>query len=262
MAYLSKSFSKKELKEFLDEKVLEFNEPSFLKDDPLGIVHQFTRKEDIEIMGLLMSTIAWGNRKSILTSGKRLVDIFENEPFEFIKNHVQSDFKDIHFVHRTFQKNDLQFFCEALKDIYRSHESLESVFNTNPEIPGVKGRIVNFRNKMLSFPHEKRSEKHLANPLKNSAAKRLNMFLRWMVRDNTTDVDFGIWNGISPADLYIPLDVHTSTVGRNFGLITRKQDDWKALEELMGNLREFDGDDPCKYDFALFGIGAIDKIKV
>lgn len=248
-----------ELKTFLDQKVEEFNEPSFLKDDPLGIVHQFSKKVDIEIMGLLMATIAWGNRKSILTSGKRLVDIFGNEPFDFVMNHKDSDFENLHFVHRTFQKSDLQFFVGALREIYLKHPSLENVFTENIDFPGVKGRIVNFRTTLLAYPHEKRSEKHVANPLKKSAAKRINMFLRWMVRKDKTGVDFGIWNSISPSELFLPLDVHTSTVGRKLGLINRKQDDWQALEELMENLREFDSEDPCKYDFALFGLGAIEK---
>jgi uncharacterized protein (TIGR02757 family) len=248
-----------ELKTFLDQKVEQFNEPSFLIDDPLGIVHQFSRKEDIEIMGLLMATIAWGNRKSILTSGKRLVEIFEKKPFEFVKNHQDSDFKNLHFVHRTFQKSDLQFFAGALREIYNKHVSLENVFSENVKIPGVKGRIATFRNTMLAFPHEKRSEKHVANPLKKSAAKRINMYLRWMVRNNNTGVDFGIWKTIPSSELFLPLDIHTSTVGRKLGLITRKQDDWQALEELMINLREFDSEDPCKYDFALFGLGAIEN---
>jgi uncharacterized protein (TIGR02757 family) len=248
-----------ELKSFLDEKVIQFNTPEFLDEDPLGIVHQFSKKEDIEIIGLLMSIIAWGNRKSIITSGKRLVDIFENAPFDFIVNHTDSDFKNLKFVHRTFQISDLQFISKCLQTLYAEYSSLEKVFKTHPNHPGVKGRLVNFRETMLQTPHEKRSEKHLANPLKKSAAKRLNMFLRWMVRDNSTGVDFGIWKDISPAELYVPLDVHTSTVGRKLGLITRKQDDWLALEELMGNLREFDPIDPCKYDFALFGLGAIEK---
>jgi|TARA_R110000737_G_scaffold161270_2_gene189166 uncharacterized protein (TIGR02757 family) len=246
-----------ELKTFLDQKVEQFNEPSFLKDDPLGIVHQFSKKEDIEIMGLLMATIAWGNRKSIITSGNRLVEIFENEPFEFVMNHKDSDFKNLHFVHRTFQKSDLQFFVGALRQVYTEYSSLEEVFDESSEYPGVKGRIVNFRNVLLSYPHEKRSEKHLANPAKKSAAKRLNMYLRWMVRNDNMGVDFGIWKSISTSELYLPLDIHTSTVGRKLGLITRKQDDWQALEELMQNLREFDSDDPCKYDFALFGLGVM-----
>lgn len=258
MDYSSNNFSSTELKFFLDKKVKQFNEPSFLQDDPLGIVHQFSEQTDIEIMGLLVSTIAWGNRKAILKSGARLIDIFDNAPSDFIKNHQASDFKNIEFVHRTFQKSDLQFFCEALQDIYKKKYSLESVFSENVEYPGVKGRIVNFRETMLSYSHEKRSEKHLANPVRKSAAKRLNMFLRWMVRDNSTGVDFGIWKSISPSELYVPLDVHTSTVGRQLGLIKRKQDDWKALSELMENLREFDAEDPCKYDFALFGLGAIE----
>lgn len=248
-----------ELKSFLDAKVVQFNTLDFLEEDPLGIVHRFSRKEDIEIMGLLMAIIAWGNRKSIIASGNRLIEIFENDPFGFIQNHTDSDFKTLKFVHRTFQVSDLQFFSKCLQTTYSEHDSLEKLFERHPDHAGVKGRLINFRETMLQTPHERRSEKHLANPLKKSAAKRLNMYLRWMVRDNKTGVDFGIWKDISPAELFLPLDVHTSRVGRKLGLITRKQDDWIALEELMQNLREFDSEDPCKYDFALFGIGAIEK---
>jgi uncharacterized protein (TIGR02757 family) len=259
MDCLSNSFKFKELKCFLDEKVEQFNTIDFLAEDPLGIVHQFSKKQDIEIMGLLMATIAWGNRKSIIASGKRLTEIFKNEPYEFVMMHTDEDFKNIHFVHRTFQTSDLQFFLGALKRVYEKSNSLEDSFSVNSEIPGVKGRIVNFRNSLLAFPHEKRTEKHLANPMKKSAAKRLNMFLRWMVRDDKKGVDFGIWENISPSDLYLPLDVHTSAVSRKLGLINRKQDDWQALEELMNNLKQFDPVDPCKYDFALFGLGAIEQ---
>lgn len=252
--------TKNELHIYLEEKVVEFNTPNFLSEDPIGIVHQFSKREDIEIMGLFMATIAWGNRKSIIKSGQKLVEIFEKEPYQFILNHEDSDFKNLQFVHRTFQKNDLQFFAGSLRKIYQTFHTLENVFEIHSDFPGIKGRIINFRKALLSYPHEQRSEKHVANPLKNSAAKRINMFLRWMVRDDENGVDFGIWKSILKSELYIPLDVHTSKIGRKLGLITRKQDDWKALEELMLNLKEFDSKDPCKYDFALFGLGAIEKI--
>ncbi|MDG1346635.1 MAG: TIGR02757 family protein [Crocinitomicaceae bacterium] len=255
MDYSFNSYSFNELKEFLDSKVEEFNNHDFLPEDPLGIVHEFTLKQDREIMGILLSTIAWGNRKSILKSGRRLIDIFGGNPFGFIQNHTEKDFENVHFVHRTFQVSDLQFFCQGLQEIYKKYSSLESVFKPHDEYTGAKGRIVNFRETMLTFPHEKRSEKHLANPLKKSASKRINMFLRWMVREDDKQIDFGIWKSIPMNELMIPLDVHTSTVGRKLGLITRKQDDWSALEELMVNLRKFDDKDPCKYDFALFGLG-------
>ncbi len=259
MDFLSKRPPFDDLKSFLDQKVQEFNTTEFLPDDPLGIVHEFSKKEDQEIMGLLLSTIAWGNRKSILKSGRRLVEIFNGAPHHFILNHTAENFRNLHFVHRTFQVSDLQFFCLALQDIYRNNTSLESAFQIHPELPGVKGRIVNFRNKMPSFPHKKRSEKHLANPLKKSASKRMNMFLRWMVRHDHNGIDLGIWKDISSAELYVPLDVHTSNIARKLGLITRKQDDWEALEELMAHLCKMDPADPCKYDFALFGLGAIEK---
>lgn len=259
MDFLSSSFSFDELKSFLDTKVEEFNTPDFLDADPLGIVHRFSKKQDIEIMGFFMSTIAWGNRKSIITSGERFIELFENDPFGFIQHHQEKDFKKVKFVHRTFNTSDLQFLSKGLQTHYLTNDSLESAFYSQKDYPGIKGRIVSFRETLLKTPHERRSEKHLANPLKKSAAKRLNMYLRWMVRNDKKGVDFGIWKNISPAELYLPLDVHTSNFSRKLGLLTRKQDDWQALEELMENLRGFDPLDPCKYDFALFGLGAIEK---
>ena len=179
-----------------------------------------------------------------------------HEPHNFIVNYTST--KHLDFVHRTFNGVDLDFFFRSLRNIYETG-GLEKSFSIHPEITGVKGRILNFRNQFLSIDHEKRSEKHLSNPAKNSASKRLNMFLRWMVREDKNGVDFGIWKSIPTSELYVPLDVHTSRNARDLGLIDRKQDDWKALEELMINLQEFDPIDPSKYDFALFGIGAFEK---
>lgn len=259
MVSLFENRDTEKLKAFLNQKVEQFNTPDFLADDPLGVVHRFSNQKDIEVMGLFMAILAWGNRKSIINSGNKLVEIFENAPFQFISQHREEDFKNIKFIHRTFQTSDLQFISKGLQTIYSKQESLEFAFSTHDLYPEIKGRIVNFREAMLRVPHEQRSEKHLANPLKKSAAKRLNMFLRWMVRDNSTGVDFGIWKSIPTSELYVPLDVHTSKVARSLGLITRPQDDWLALEELMKNLRDFDANDPCKYDFALFGLGAMQK---
>jgi len=248
-----------ELKEFLEIKTIEFNKPFFLESDPLGVVHQFSRKEDIEIIGFLVATIAWGNRKSIITSAKRLVEIMGEAPYEYILNYSQVKAKELQFVHRTFNANDLDFFFRALHDIYHKEGSLENAFKQHPTIFGTKGRIIQFRNRFLEVPHENRSEKHISNPAKGSSAKRLQMYLRWMVRSNSTGVDFGIWESISASELSVPLDVHTANISRKLGLITRKQNDDKALEELMEKLREFDPIDPAKYDFALFGLGAIEK---
>ena len=192
----------------------------------------------------------------IIKSGERLLKIMGNEPYNFIVNYQSTEHLD--FVHRTFNGVDLDFFFRSLKIIYKTN-GLEKAFSVHPEFNGIKGRIINFRTQFLSVEHEKRSEKHISNPAKNSACKRLNMFLRWMVREDKNGVDFGIWKSIPTSELYVPLDVHTSRNARDLGLINRRQDDWKALEELMFNLRRFDTKDPSKYDFALFGIGAFEK---
>ena len=248
---------KNELKDFLNHKAVQYETPDYLKSDPLGLVHQFSKKEDIEIIALIISTFAWGNRKSIIKSGNKLIEIMDDHPFEFIKEY-QGIHQLPHFVHRTFNKNDLHFFLTSIQNIYKESD-LESSFCKHPEIDGIKGRIVNFRSKMLSIDHEKRTEKHIANPLKNSSCKRINMFLRWMVRNSNCGVDLGIWNTIKSSELYIPLDVHTSRNARKLGLLKRKQNDWKALEELMCKLRAFDSKDPAKYDYALFGLGVFEN---
>lgn len=243
-----------ELKEFLDFKVEQYNNRNFIETDPIQIVHQFDKKEDIEIIGFLIATIAWGNRTSIIKNGERLVQLMQQRPHEFILEYKQTD---LSFVHRTFNGLDLDFFFRSLKNIYEN-EGLEKSFKIDPNYPGMQGRILSFRNRFLETDHLVRSEKHLSNPAKNSAAKRINMFLRWMVRKDANNVDFGIWNEILPSELYLPLDVHTSNNARSLGLLKRKQNDWKALEELMLKLRQFDSVDPVKYDFALFGLGAFE----
>jgi uncharacterized protein (TIGR02757 family) len=250
--------TKLELKEFLDYKAEQYEKPVFLESDPIQIPHRFSRKEDIEISGFLMATIAWGNRVSILKSGEKLLEIMEHSPFDFIKNYKQSPDMLHPFVHRTFNAGDLDFFFRSLHEIYKKSD-LENCFNDQLNSGNVKNRIIQFRDTFLTTDHETRSAKHLSDPARNSAAKRLNMYLRWMVRPNTKGVDFGIWKTIKPSELNIPLDVHTSKYARQLNLLSRKQDDWKALDELMVNLREFDSEDPVKYDFALFGLGAFEK---
>jgi uncharacterized protein (TIGR02757 family) len=247
-----------QLKEFLDFKAEQYEKREFLLDDPIQLVHRFQKKEDQEIIGLLVSTIAWGNRKSIITSGEKLISIMENSPYEFVMNYKKSNQK-LDFVHRTFNSADLDLFIRSIKNIYLNFGGLEKAFSDNVSNIGMKGRIINFRQIFLEIEHEKRSEKHISNPLQNSACKRLNMFLRWMVRPHHKQVDLGIWKSISCSELLLPLDVHTSRNARTLGLLTRKQDDWKALEELMNNLRKMDINDPVKYDFALFGIGVNEK---
>lgn len=247
-----------ELKEYLDFKANQYEHPSFLESDPLKLVHLFTKKEDCEIIGFLVATIAWGNRKSIISSAERLIEIMKNEPYHFVMNY--RNIKQLkNFVHRTFNHQDLDFFIRSLQNIYAKHKGLESAFTTNQDYPEIKSRILNFRNLFLEISHEQRSKKHISNPLQNSACKRINMFLRWMVRSNNRGVDLGIWTSISTAELLLPLDVHTSRNARMLGLLSRKQDDWNALEELMEKLRKMDPTDPVKYDFALFGIGVNEK---
>lgn len=246
--------NKAEIKEYLDFKTEQYNNSNFIETDPIQIPHKFSKKEDVEIVAFIIATIAWGNRTSIIRSGNRILDIMGHDPHNFILNYTSTKFE---FVHRTFNAIDLDFFFRSLRNIYEKG-GLEKAFDKHEDIAGIKGRIVHFRELFLTTEHDKRSEKHLSNPLKNSAAKRINMFLRWMVRDDNNGVDFGIWKSISKSELYMPLDVHTSNNARDLGLITRKQNDWKALEELMINLNEFDSSDPVKYDFALFGIGAFE----
>ena len=243
-----------ELREYLDFKAEQYNTRAFIETDPIQLPHRFSKKEDIEIVSFLISTIAWGQRPTIIKNGNRLIEIMENDPHEFILNYTS---RKLEFVHRTFNAIDLDFFFRSLRNIYENG-GLENAFSIHPEIEGIKGRIVHFREQFFETEHEKRSEKHVSNPAKGSAAKRINMFLRWMVRDDKQGVDFGIWKTVPTSELYIPLDVHTSRHARNLGLIQRKQDDWKALEELMTNLKAFDPVDPAKYDFALFGIGAFE----
>ncbi len=247
-----------ELKEFLDFKAEQYENGAFLSSDPIQLPHRFERKADIEIIAFLVSTIAWGTRKGIISSGEKLIEIMENEPLAFINNYTPKTIKNSGFVHRTFNTDDLNQFFSSLHRIYK-HSNLEDCFSVHPEIQGVKGRITNFREAFFQEGDLTRSMKHVSDPLRNSACKRINMYLRWMVRDASKGVDFGIWKTIPTSELYLPLDVHTSRNARELGLLNRKQDDWKALDELMVRLREFDSIDPVKYDFALFGIGAFEK---
>lgn len=244
-----------EIKDLLNVKVEQFNTVDFIKDDPVLLPHQFRKKQDIEIIGFIVALIAWGKRKMIIDNGNKLIEIMDHAPYEYVMNYETGMLSEKAFVHRTFNTDDLDFVLRALKNCYSTNDTLEAWFALNSNEKGVKQRIINFRNAFMETPHEKRSEKHIANPEKGSAAKRINMFLRWMVRKDEKGVDFGIWNSVGMNELCVPLDVHTGNVARTLGLITRKQNDWKALEELMGNLAKMDENDPCKYDFALFGLG-------
>lgn len=242
-----------QIRDFLNECYLKYNKKSFIENDPISIPHLFSKKEDIEISAFLIATIAWGNRKSIITNGNKLMQLMDFQPHEFILNHSKKDLKPfLNFVHRTFNGNDCVFFIQSLKNIYTKHNGLEATFNFATE---AKQGIINFRNIFLELKHLTRVEKHISNPAKNSSAKRLCMFLRWMVRHDNSGVDFGIWKSILPANLYLPLDVHTGNVSRQLKLLTRAQNDWQAVEEITAVLKTFDPSDPIKYDFALFGSG-------
>ena len=246
----------RELKSFLDLKVEQYNRIEFIKDDPISIPHQFEEKQDIEISAFLIATISWGNRKSILNSGKKLLQIMGNAPYDFVINHEEADLDKCEgFVHRTFNEEDLKYFFFALKQIYKYYDSLESCFLDKYSIKDLQKGIHHFKTEFLSFGAPKRTAKHISDPHKNSAAKRLNMMLRWFVRQDQKGVDFGIWPQISPADLSCPLDVHSGRVARKLGLLQRKQNDAKAVLELDTCLRALDKQDPVKYDFALFGLG-------
>jgi uncharacterized protein (TIGR02757 family) len=245
------------LKEFLDEKFNKYNCHNFIESDPVSIPHKFSKKEDIEIAGFLAATIAWGNRKAILKSANRLIAWMDFAPYDFVVNHSQKELNVFNkFVYRTFNGIDCVYFLKSLQNIYKNLNGIESVFNQGyKQNYSVKDAIIFFWNIFFALRHEKRTQKHLANPQKGSAAKRINMYLRWMVRNDNKGVDFGIWKQISPADLMMPVDVHSGNIARELGLLTRKSNDWKAVEELTGNLRLFDSTDPVKYDFALFGLG-------
>lgn len=253
-----------EIKELLDEKYFQFNNTAFIETDPISIPHQFSKKEDIEIASLLVATIAWGQRISIINNGNKLMGLMNDEPHEFILNFSKKDaLRFESFVHRTFNPTDCVFFLNSLKNIYTNHGGLEMAFSNNfsSKETDVKNGITNFRELFLSTTHEHRSEKHISNPASKSSAKRLCMFLRWMVRKDKHGVDFGIWKTIKPHQLCLPLDLHTGNVSRKLGLLNRTQNDWQAVEEITSVLRNFDKNDPIKYDFSLFGLGAFEGFR-
>lgn len=253
------------IKLLLDDAVIQYNNVDFIQDDPIQIPHLFEKKEDIEIAGFLSATIAWGNRKSIIKNSLKLMELMNNSPFEFL---MDDDFIEqykgeiIQFVHRTFNGDDCLFFLKSIENIYKNHGGLEQVFTDGfQKEKTVYSALKHFRNIFLEIPHSKRSEKHLSDVTSNSSAKRLNMYLRWMVRSDNNGVDFGLWKNIPISALMLPLDVHTGNVSRNLGLLTRKQNDWKAVEEISEILRNFDVSDPIKYDYALFGLGVNQQYK-
>ena len=244
------------LKEFLDEKVIQYNTPDFIELDPIQIPHMYSVKEDIEISGFLAATISWGNRKSILKSAKGMMVLMGNSPYDFIINHKDHHLDKFNgFVHRTFNTDDFKVFVRVLKHLYLNMNGLEGLFVENQTPESLQPAIHKLKQKFISIPYSTRTLKHIADPLAGSAAKRINMYLRWLIRKDNAGVDFGIWKNIPPSILSCPLDVHSGKVARDLGLLKRKQNDAKSVTELDAALRLLDAKDPVKYDFALFGLG-------
>lgn len=257
---MSKPFTiNQQLKDFLDEKVALYNQPSFIPNDPIAIPHQFSALQDIEISGLFAATLGWGRRSMILSKCRQLLALMDNAPYQFVLHHSEEDLKRLQgFCHRTFNDIDLLYFVHFLSWYYKQADSLEDAFyeGIKPGATDVGGGLAHFHTLFFSLPDApQRTHKHVATPARNSACKRLNMYLRWMVRQDELGVDFGLWKKISPAQLVCPCDVHVERVGRSLGLISRKDSSWQTALELTERLRQMDPKDPVRYDFALFGLG-------
>lgn len=249
-----------ELLDFLEYKVAEYNRPDFIENDPIAIPHRYLLKEDIEIAGFLVATISWGNRKSIVKNGHRMMELLGNSPYDFVMSCTPYQLKRLEgFVHRTFNSTDFTCFIKGIKNIYVKFGGIENIFCENATSDSLQPAIHQFKKLFFSIPHPDRTTKHISDPFRNSAAKKINMYLRWMIRKDNTGVDFGIWKSISPRILSCPLDVHSGNVARKLGLLNRRQDDATAVLELDSSLRKFDKDDPVKYDFALFGLGIFEN---
>ena len=254
--------NKSELKEFLDAKVIQYNRPDFIELDPVQIPHLYSVKEDIEISGFLTATFSWGNRTSIIKSAKRLMKLMGPSPYDFIIHHRAIHLKKMEsFVHRTFNSTDLLTFIEGLKHLYQKRKGLEGIFAEYKTTESLQPAIHHLKNEFFYVTHLKRTRKHLPDPFTGSAAKRINMYLRWMIRNDNRGVDFGLWKSVSPSILSCPLDVHSGNVARKLGLLTRKLNDAKAVSELDFVLRNLDKEDPVRYDFALFGLGVFEGFK-
>lgn len=249
-----------ELKDFLDEKLVQYNNPKFIDTDPISIPHRFTLKEDIEISAFLSATIAWGNRKMIIKSADKMMNLMGNTPYSFIMEHKEKHLSKLDgFVHRTFNADDFKYFIKSLKNIYSNYGGMEEIFATHSEKNSVINAIKEFRTIFFSINPPDKTLKHIGNPEKKSACKKINMFLRWMVRKDNCGVDFGLWKSIPASALSCPLDIHSGNVARKLGILSRKQNDLNAVKELDANLRLMDSKDPVKYDFALFGLGVFEK---
>jgi uncharacterized protein (TIGR02757 family) len=246
-----------DLRVFLDQKVAQYNQKEFIAHDPISIPHLFSKKQDIEIMGFWAAVLAWGQRKTIINKSKELIQLMDYSPYDFICNHEDSDLKRfLAFKHRTFNATDTLYFIQFFKQHYQNHQSLESAFFST-EGQTMEYMLNQFRSNFFAFTpdYPARTKKHIAAPSQKSACKRINMFLRWMVRDDAQGVDFGLWKNINPSQLVCPIDVHVERVARKLGLIERKNVDWLTAVELTEQLKKFDAHDPIKYDFALFGLG-------
>ncbi len=250
------------IRELLEEKYQKYNNPVFIDTDPISIPHLFSQKVNIEVSAFLTAAISWGNRISILKNSKRLMSLMDNNPYEFIRNAGRKDYLSLSgFCHRTFNSDDAVHFVLALSHIYKNYNGLEGLFTKEYlKSNDIRQCLISFRKVFFEMPHKNHPEKHIADVSKGASAKRLNMFLRWMVRKDSNGVDFGIWKNIDPSSLYIPLDIHTGKTARSLGLLGRRTNDWKAVEELTENLRSFDPVDPVRYDFALFGMGVFDDM--
>ena len=247
-----------EIKDFLDEKSFQYNQKSFIDSDPIQVPHKFKKKQDIEISSFLTSTIAWGQRKTIIKNAFKMMETLDHSPHDFILNATEKEIERTNIIHRTFNSIDFRYFIKTLKRIYIKYDDLENVFYQKKHESNMHSSIHNFKKIFFKNNHPKRTTKHISDPYKGSACKRLNMFLRWMIRKDNNGVDFGIWKKISPSVLSCPLDIHSGNVARKLGLLSRKQNDHKAVLELDHNLRKLDIKDPAKYDFALFGLGVFE----
>jgi uncharacterized protein (TIGR02757 family) len=252
-----------DLKDFLDAKYSQYCRPNFIEFDPICIPHNYSLKQDIEITAFFAAILAWGQRKTIINKCNDLFRLIDNKPYDFVLNHSDSDLKPLErFVHRTFNATDLLYFIHFFKYYYQENESLEAAFVKELKLTDTNIEVGLNNFEQLFFDSEfapQRTRKHIASPKKKSACKRINMFLRWMVRTDREGVDFGIWQQIKPSQLVCPCDVHVDRVARKLGLITRKQTDWQTAVELTQTLKKFDAADPVKYDFALFGLGVEEK---
>lgn len=245
-----------ELKNFLDQKADQFNRPEFIEADPVSIPHRFQSKEDQEIAGFLAATLSWGNRKTIVRKANRLMEIMGHRPFEFVMEARDHHLQRLDFVHRTFNSEDLRYYILALRRVYAHHGGMEKIFRHHAREDSLGPAITAFRQIFFAADHLPRTEKHLPDPGKGSAAKRMHMMLRWFVRQDDKGVDLGIWrSSLQPSQLSLPLDLHSGTIARKLGLLKRIQNDARAVQEVDQILRSFDSNDPVKYDFALFGLG-------